>query len=146
MKTNRREKAKKRKKERRQKRQGDVRPGQVLNRGGRRGPLQGPRPTGSQQARRRAMSGIRAFLYVSRKMVKRCVARPMVAHLFYTVFHRPIWKLTPQQNKEREGATAHRRITDSTGMLQRSKGGEYGISFYLSFKLCQYYFSKYLVT
>ena len=37
MKTNRREKAKKRKKERRQKRQGDVRPGQVLNRGGQRG-------------------------------------------------------------------------------------------------------------
>ena len=61
MKTNRREKAKKRKKERRQKRQGDVRPGQVLNRGGRRGLPQGPRPTGSQQARRRALSGIRAL-------------------------------------------------------------------------------------
>ena len=79
-------------------------------------------------------------------MVKRCVARPTMAHLLYTVFHRPMWKLTPQQNKEREGATAHGRITDSTGMSQRSKGGKYGISFYFSFKLCQYYFSKYLAT
>jgi len=48
-----------------------------------------------------------ASLYVSRKMVKRYIAQPTMAHLLYDVFHRPMWKLTPQQNKEREGAAAH---------------------------------------
>jgi hypothetical protein len=73
------------------------------------------------------------ILYVSRKMVKPNVARPMMAHLLYVMLLAHV----KTDTSAKQGVRGRNKpCMNSADTAQCNKGGKYAL-FYFSFNLCQ---------